>query len=154
MTRIKLYKIIGLIVITTAAIFLALMLMPPSFDIGDATILLRPRSEARLLLEKLGLPDNTTQVSSITVYGPDGPMPEIATRSFIVNSSNYAALQEFYRERCKAIAFSEPDKDLLRLEPATLCSGREPSGMVNVLLFPDCTDLSCSVNIEVRILVM
>jgi len=45
------------------------------------------QSKFKVLTGKLGLPSKATGVSSIIVNGPDGPMPEIAIRSFEVNDN-------------------------------------------------------------------
>ena len=82
---------------------------------------------------------DATDVSSITVAGPDGLMPEIATRSFNV-SSTAAALQQFYSTKCEDAALSEPGGDLLHLEPAVICEGQGPTGTAMVLLFSECAD--------------
>ncbi len=52
-----------------------------------ALLLLAACSEAKGLLERLGLPESATDISPIDVDGPGGNMPEIAGRSFIAGES-------------------------------------------------------------------
>lgn len=91
MRKLTIITVMGLMF---AAVLLALALLEP-FDIGEATIFLRLHLEAKTVLERLGLPEDATDISDIRVEGPDGPMPEIATRSF-VSGGTVDALQRFY----------------------------------------------------------
>lgn len=145
MRKLTIITVMGLMF---AAVLLALALLEP-FDIGEATILLRLHLEAKTVLERLGLPEDATDISDIRVEGPDGPMPEIATRSF-VSGGTVDALQRFYYKKCENEGFFYPGDDLLHLQPATICEGQKPSGTFEVLLFSRCSDNSCLVSIEVR----
>ncbi len=56
-------RVIGLILVAPVAILLAIVVLQP-FDIGDATVRLRPRSEAKAFLASLRLPIGATDVVS------------------------------------------------------------------------------------------
>ncbi|WP_133513180.1 hypothetical protein [Candidatus Thiosymbion oneisti] len=143
--------IIGLVLVAVL-LALALAMLAP-FDIGEVTVSFRFHSEAKRALKRLGLPEDATEVSDITVEGPDGTMPEIATRSFI-SGGTVDALHRFFHEKCDNQGFFHPSDDLLNLQPETLCEGRRPSGAFEVLLFTECADNSCFVYIEVRHFIM
>jgi hypothetical protein len=105
--------------------------------------------EAGRLLESLGLPPEAYEVSPIGVQGPDGPMPEIATRSFRVRS-NAKTLKEFYVDRCKKAGFSEPSPDSARLEGELLCERWRSGGVDWVLLSVRCERDDCHVAMQVH----
>jgi len=134
------------------AVLLALALLGP-LDIGEVTVSFHLHSEAKRVLERLGLPEDATDVSDIRVENPDGPMPEIATQSFL-SGGTVDALHRFFYEKCENEGLSYPGDDLLSLQPETICEGRKPSGAFEVLLFTECADNSCFVHIEVRHFIM
>jgi hypothetical protein len=114
-----------------------------------ALLLLAACSEAKGLLERLGLPESATDVSPIDVDGPDGNMPEIASRSFHVRS-DAATLSRFYLERCRQEGLSEADQKSVQLEATTLCESSRPGQAQTVLLFTDCSGETCRVMLTVR----
>jgi hypothetical protein len=105
--------------------------------------------EAGRLLDSLGLPPGAYEVSNIDVQGPDGPMPEIATRSFRVRS-DAKSLEGFYVERCKQAGFSEPNPDSARLEGELLCERWRSGGVDWVLLSVRCERDDCHATIQVH----
>jgi hypothetical protein len=105
--------------------------------------------EARRLLESLGLPPGAYEVSDIDVQGPDGPMPEIASRSFRVRG-DAPALERFYFDRCKQAGLSEPSPESARLEAQLLCERPRTGGIDWVLLSTRCEGDSCLGTLEVR----
>lgn len=107
------------------------------------------RSQAKVLLERLGLPEGATAVAAIRVVGPDGPMPEIATLSFQV-AGDETALRGFYRERCKQVGLDAPDREALQVEPDLLCQRRGAGQGEAVLLSVRCEQATCSASVEVR----
>jgi hypothetical protein len=105
--------------------------------------------EARRLLESLGLPPGAYDISDIDVQGPDGPMPEIATRSFRVRS-DAQALERFYFGRCKQAGLSEPRPESARLEAQLLCERARTGGLDWVLLSTRCERDGCLATLEVH----
>lgn len=65
-------------------------------------------ADAKALLDRLGLPEGAADVSPVDVDGPDGNMPEIATRSFRVRG-DATALSRFYFERCQQVGYLKPN---------------------------------------------
>lgn len=122
-------------------------------QVGDATLAVSVESKAKSLLEDLGLPEGANALSEISVAGPDGPMPEIASRSYDVQGSP-ASLKAFYVERCRRSGLGSPGSDVQGLEPAAICEGRGSYGSVVVLLYPKCEQSDCKVNVEVRLSVI
>lgn len=138
--------IISWLVVLAFALVIALVLLQP-FEIGDTTISIG--SDAKSLLEQLGTPDGATAISNISVDGPDGPMPEIASRSFTLAGSAQTT-HDFYRRKCKAALLGPPGEDLLKLDPAAICERNDGSGALTVFLFSSCPGAVCNVSIEVR----
>src|SRR5262245_46246468 len=97
----KLGKVIGIVAIGLAAAVVSVIAFG-GLGVGVATFSLGLGSEAKSSLERLGVPDGATEVSLVHVVGPDGPMPEIATRSFGVRG-DASRVQSFYRARCDAL---------------------------------------------------
>lgn len=106
-----------------------------------------PVSDSGTLLRQLGTPDGAKKVSSITVYGPDGPMPEIATRSFSLSGTAQIA-RDFYKRRCQTILLDLPEKDILKIEPAAICQRKDR--LMTVYLYQSCTILICDISIQIR----
>lgn len=106
-------------------------------------------SDARRLLESLGLPPGAYDVSDIDVEGPDGPMPEIATRSFRVRG-DAKALEQFYLERCKREGLSEPKPESVRLEAELVCERWRTVRVDWVLLSTRCEGRDCLATLEVH----
>jgi hypothetical protein len=107
------------------------------------------RSEARALLERLGLPRGTVEVGDVRVVGPDGPMPEIASRSFRVPGDE-PTLKSFYLERCRLEGLSDPEPAASRLEPDLLCQRLRAGRAEAVYSSARCEQQSCGVSLEVR----
>jgi len=137
------YYVIAIIVVMAAFVFLQ------RFESGDVSVSINLRSDAELLIEKLGTPNAATDISKISIEGPDGPMPEIAVRSFNIKDSS-ETVRRFYQQKCVDAEFAKPDKELLQLEPTAICEGRSADGKFTVLLFLKCSELSCFVRTEVR----
>lgn len=142
----KTSSIIGWLSILAVGFVVALVLFEP-FYIGDTTVSIG--SDAKSLLKRFGTPDGATEVSDISGYGPDGPMPEIAVRSFTLVGTVQTA-QNFYRERCKTASLGLPGEDILKLDPAVICERIDESGTLSVFLYTSCTPPVCNVSIEVR----
>ncbi|HWO08330.1 MAG TPA: hypothetical protein VNN80_02590 [Polyangiaceae bacterium] len=106
-------------------------------------------SEARVLLERLALPEGVTNVSSIDVVAADGPMPEIASRSFDAPGDE-SALRRFFLERCRALGLSEPSAEHARIEPDVLCKRARPGRGESVSLFAECARDACGVSLQVH----
>ena len=142
----KIFRIIAWFAVPAFVFVVAVVLLAP-FNIGDTTVSIG--SDAKSLLNRLGTPDGATQVSDISVYGPDGPMPEIAMRSFTLADTAQAA-QNFYLERCKAASLALPSEDILKLDPAAICERIDASGTLMVFLYQSCAASVCNVSVEVR----
>jgi hypothetical protein len=106
-------------------------------------------SEARRLLDNLGLPPGAYEASDIEVEGPDGSMPEIATRSFRA-PGKAEALERFYFDRCKQAGLSEPRAESARLEPEMLCERWRTGGFDVVLLSTRCERDDCRATLVVH----
>ena len=106
-------------------------------------------SQATATLRAIGLPDAATDVSDIDESGPDGPMPEIALQSFAIESTPAELRAEFTR-RCSDTGLGEPDAELLRSEPETLCSGQLEGGRTHLLMSATCPDGTCQVTLQVQ----
>jgi hypothetical protein len=102
------------------------------------------RSEARALLERLGLPQGAVELGDVRVVGPDGPMPEIASRSFRAPGDE-PALKGFYRERCRLEGLSDPEPEASRLEPDLLCQRLQAGRAEAVYSSARCEQQSCGV---------
>ncbi len=134
-----------LVALALASVITAMFLRP--FHIGNITVSIG--SNAKSLLKQLGIPNDATQVSDISVYGPDGPMPQIATRSFSFAGTAQTA-QNFYLEKCQAASFNPPGEDILKLDPAAICERIDESGAFTVFLYKSCARSVCDFSIEVR----
>jgi hypothetical protein len=106
-------------------------------------------SEARRLLEGLGLPPGAHELSDVELQGPDGPMPEIATRSFRA-PGKAEVLERFFFDRCKQTGLSEPRPESARLEPELLCERWRTGGFDVVLLSTSCERDDCRATLVVR----
>jgi len=113
------------------------------------TILLFEGSQGTATLRALGLPEAATEISEIDESGPDGPMPEIALRTFRLAGEPTEIRQEFLR-RCQAAGLGPADDEMLEMDPSTLCSQRSGSGVQQVILDPKCQFGNCRVSLEVR----
>ncbi len=127
--------------------FLLILFQP--FEFEDVSVLVSMQSKPETLINKFGIPDKAQEVSAITVDGPDGPMPEIAIRSFKIND-NADTLKKFYQKKCMEAGLLKPEKDLLHLEPTAICEGRNADGKFTVLLSVKCSDSLCFATIEAR----
>lgn len=145
-------RVVGLFVVMAAVLALLVFLLQP-LVLEDATVSIKTASESRHVLETLGLPGTVAEDSGITVIGADGPMPEIATRSFHIESS-FDSIIEFYRARCDALGLATPGADLAAIEPAAICEGPWNGSSVTVLVYPECESSMCRVTLEVRVLWM
>ena len=118
-------------------------------DTDQASISLLEASQAAAILRAVGLPEGATPVSEIEESGPDGPMPEIARRSFIIPSSPVELRAELTR-RCSAAGLGEPDAEMLETEPSILCSGQIAGGRSHLLMSASCSEDACEVMLEVH----
>lgn len=101
------------------------------------------------LLKTMGVPEGAYNLSEIKVVGPDGPMPEIANRSFEIRSTP-EALRQFFEAKCKEVGLGPANPDHLRMEPDLLCSHHAHGVGDTVLLTSTCTAESCRVTVEAR----
>jgi hypothetical protein len=138
-----------LVVVAAVAAATTLLVWMSPYTLGDVTVSFSFGSKPRGLLNTLGLPEGAYNVSGISVVGPDGPMPEIATRSFEIRS-NPAALRQFFEAKCKEAGLGPADPEHQRIEPDLLCSFRAPGVSDSVLLTPHCTGGTCRVTLEAR----
>ena len=144
-------KSIKYIIVVTIVVLTVLVLLQP-FEFRDTSISFNSGSYAKSLTEKLGTPISATDMSEIIVNGPDGPMPEIAVRSFKIER-NEEAVKKFYNDKCNEAGLTKPDDELLHLEPTAICTGRTKEGHFTVLLFLRCEETSCFARVEVRHLI-
>lgn len=142
-------RVIGAISIVVVLLATFSLIFQP-FEINDATVSFSLRSDTKVFLENLSTPEGATEISAIKVTNADGTMPEMALRSFKINS-NSNLLQQFYFRKCQETSLSEPEKDHLRVEPEMICEGRKQVGIMKVYLYPKCTNSLCNVNVEVRL---
>jgi hypothetical protein len=138
---------IVLVVVAALAGVMALLFWLNPYELRGVTLSLSSGVKPRAMVESMGVPDGAYGVSKISVSGPDGPMPEIATRSFEVRSSA-AALGQFYSTKCKEVGLGLPDANDLRLEPDLLCRARMPGVVESFHLSPRCASGVCRVTIE------
>lgn len=139
----------ALVFVAAIAAAAALLIWMSPYALRDATLSFSFGSKTRGLLNAMGLPEGAHNVSGISVVGPDGPMPEMATRSFEVRS-NPGALRQFFETRCKEAGLGPPDAEDLRIEPDLLCSFHAPGVDDTVLLSSTCTADTCRVTVEAR----
>jgi hypothetical protein len=121
---------LALILAAAVAAVAALLVWMSPYALRDATLPFSFGSKPRGLLIALGLPEGAYNVFGISVAGPDGPMPEIATRSFEVRS-NPAALRQFFETRCKEAGLGPADAEYLRIASmptASCCWCRSRAG--------------------------
>jgi hypothetical protein len=144
----KQFRMVGVIVAALAVAVAALFWMSP-YPLRDTTLSLSLGSKPREMVEALGVPDGAYNVSKVSVSGPDGPMPEMATRSFEARGGA-EALAQFYSTKCKAAGLGPPDAEDLRLEPDLLCRARGPGVVESLHLSSKCTSDACLVTIEAR----
>jgi hypothetical protein len=144
-------RILLLTVGLLAGLGLLLWLLQP-IHVGNVTISFGLTAEAEAVLDELGVPDSAVDVSGVAVTGPDGPMPEIARRTFTVDSAAADRLPAFYRDQCRALGLGEPGEDRLAVMPTTLCAGRVDSHSAFVMLASDCAAERCHIGVSVHIL--
>ena len=143
-------RAVGLFVVMAAALALLIFLLQP-LVLEDATLSIKTSSESRHVLETLGLPGTVAEDSGITVIDADGPMPEIATRTFHVQGT-FDSIIEFYQARCDALGLATPSADLTAIEPAAICEGPWDGGSATLFVYPECESAMCRVTLEVRVL--
>lgn len=131
------------------AIALSLALLGCEVETKLGTISLLQGSQATTILRTLGVPRGAVEVSEIDVMGPDGPMPEIALRSFAIRSTEEELRADFSR-RCKAAGLGKPDSEMLEAEPSTLCSGQIEGGRTHLLMSAECPGDVCHVALQVQ----
>lgn len=83
-----------------------------------------------------------------TVVGPDGPMPEMASRAYRIEATDTAIRQSLFRA-CQTNGLSAPSAPHLSLEPNMLCKGHWRGESVSVYLTVSCSD-QCTAFLEVR----
>lgn len=142
----KQLRLVWILVAAFAAVAALLIWMSP-YALRDATLSLSFGSKPRGLLNTLGLPEGAYNVSGISVVGPDGPMPEIATRSFEIRS-NPGALRQFFETKCKEAGLGPADAEYLRIEPNLLCSFDAPGVDDSIYLSSNCTADTCRVTVK------
>lgn len=142
----KQFRLVLIIVAAFAAAAALLIWMSP-YTLRDATLSFSLGSKPRRLLKAMGVPEGAYNLSGISVAGPDGPMPEIATRSFEIRS-NPEALRQFFETKCKEAGLGPADAEHLRIEPALLCSFHAPGVDDSVLLNSSCPTDTCRVTVE------
>ena len=138
-----------LIIVAALAVATALLFWRSPYALRDVTLSLSSGSKSRALVEFMGIPDGAYGVSKISVSGPDGPMPEIATRSFEARSSD-AALGQFFATKCQEAGLGPPDAEDLRLEPDLLCRARVPGVVESFHLSARCASGTCRVTVEAK----
>ena len=108
-------------------------------------------SEARTIVEDLGLPDDAQEVSAIRVYPAEGTSPEMAAHTFRT-AMTAVEVQEFYDSRCNALDMTAPPEDWLQHSPEMICvrSAADPAD-ARVYVYADCDVTACLVTVEVRI---
>lgn len=84
----------------------------------------------------------------VKVVGPDGPMPEMASRAYRLEATDAAIRQSLFRA-CQTNGLSAPNAALLALEPDVLCEGRWRGESVSVHISISCSD-QCEAFLEVR----
>lgn len=123
------HPIITLIVllVASAAIFAGLRTLE-NLGIGfhDGTALLEQ------LVEKAAI--DTAKADPVSVTGPDGPMPEIATWHIPMTSGHQQAIATL-RKACSELNLGAPPADMLAAAPEIICSGRHQGARVNVGVF-------------------
>jgi len=144
----KQFRLVLVVIAAFVAVVALLFWMSP-YTLRDATLSFSLGSKPRGLLNAMGLPEGAYNVSGISVVGPDGPMPEIATRSFEIRS-NPEALRQFFETKCKEAGLGPADAEHLRIEPDLLCSFHAPGVDETVLLSSTCTADTCRVTVEAR----
>ena len=144
----KQFRLVLVVIAAFVAVVALLFWMSP-YTLRDATLSFSLGSKPRGLLNAMGLPEGAYNVSGISVVGPDGPMPEIATRSFEIRS-NPEALRQFFETKCKEAGLGPADAEHLRIEPDLLCSFHAPGVDDTVLLSSTCTADTCRVTVEAR----
>ena len=128
-----------------ASMFFMLFVFPISMS-----LLAGFSSEARTIVEELGLPDDAREVSAIYGYPAEGTAPEMAARTFRTAMPE-GDVQAFYDDRCDALDMTAPPGDWLRHSPEMICvrSAADPAD-ARVYLYADCDATACLVTIEVR----
>jgi hypothetical protein len=144
----KRFQIVVVIVAALGVVTVLFFSMSP-YALRDVTLSLSLGSKPRAMVESMGVPDGAYGVSKISVSGPDGPMPEIATRSFEIRSSA-AALEQFFSTKCKKSGLGPPDAEDLRLEPDLLCRTRAPGVVESFYLTARCPSGVCRVTVEAQ----
>lgn len=138
---------LALVLVAAFAAVAALLIWMSPYTLRDATLSFSFGSKTRGLLNAMGLPEGAYNVSRISVVGPDGPMPEMAKRSFEVRS-NPGALRQFFETKCNEVGLGPPDAEHLRIEPDLLCSLHTPGVDDAFLLSSRCAMDTCRVTVE------
>lgn len=84
----------------------------------------------------------------VKVVGPDGPMPEMASRAYRIEATD-ATIRQSLSRACQINGLSSPSAPLLALEPDMLCEGHWRGESVSVHLSLSCSD-HCTAFLEVR----
>lgn len=81
------------------------------------------------LIDKAAIDTSTTD--PISVIGPDGTMPEIASQYIPLKSGRLEAIAALKRA-CSELGLDPPSSDHLDAVPETICSGKYHSARVRV----------------------
>jgi hypothetical protein len=81
------------------------------------------------LIDKAAI--DTSAADPISVIGPDGTMPEIASQYIPMQSGHQEAIAALKRA-CRALGLDPPRADQLGSMPETICSGRYHGARVRV----------------------
>jgi len=142
------YKMLASLVFFIFVVLFIWYLQP--MQIGGVTVSLIPQTYSKKQLKMLGVPVNAINVSSINVVGPDGNMPEIASRSFdLEGMSDSLELERFYNHSCRENGFGKVTDQQKNLDPSAFCF--KEKGQSTLFLFnSQCAENSCRSVVTIR----
>jgi hypothetical protein len=106
-------------------------------DAGSADLLREITAKASI---------DTSSAEPLSVEGPDGPMPEIASQQIPMAAGSPDAIPALKRA-CTDLGLAPPQADQLAVEPDTICTGMWRKTRVSVNASFQCSG-SCSLFLE------
>ncbi|PCK08416.1 MAG: hypothetical protein COA42_09300 [Alteromonadaceae bacterium] len=107
-------------------------------------------SAAKRYIAAFDLPAEASEVTKITVMGPDGNMPEIALRDFNIQAGKQSDLKAFFTKQCAQFGMQDPDAYDLQIEPDTLCVKSQAGESLRFLMYINCKPKTCLISLELR----
>lgn len=111
------------------------------FKISNQWYFLFPAGVAEKQIYQFELPSKAVDISKVSITGPDGTLPEIASLSFYVNDINVEKIVSHFLKQCELLGYGVLSDDTS--EPDTICRSGDGATYTTVNLSWKCSGASC-----------